>query len=213
MLTLISRRFRRLVDHRVGVVAAEEVQDAVDRQEPQLVPGAAADRGGLLCGDLGADDDVAEDPQSGECPATSGGRCTLRAAIMECNNVSSSCTLVLLSGSTYTLTIKGAGEDDSLTGDLDINARGVVIIKNSGTGAAIVQGGNGWNDRIFHVRSTLGGVTIDGIQIQNGHADTPGGGIRQDCCVRLIVRNSTVSGNVSPSGGGIASGSIPSRRR
>jgi hypothetical protein len=150
---------------------------------------------------LSTADDVDAHPGDGLC-ATARGECTLRAAIMELNTDPIRVgTALLVGGSTYTLTIKGSGEDNSLTGDLDIKVE--MKIKKDGAEPAIVQGGNAWNDRIFHLLSPFGGTTIDGIQIQNGHADTPGGGIRSEDTF-LVLNNSTVTGNSSPLGGGIA---------
>jgi len=149
-------------------------------------------------------DAVDANPGDGFCAAASGA-CTLRAAIMELNVLGAGRvdpgTVVLLSGSTYTLTIKGAGEDDSLKGDLDI--KGPIVIKTNGTAAAIVKGADKWNDRIFHIHTLLtkSTVEINGIQIQNGHADTFGGGILfNEGNFRL--KNSTISGNFSANGGG-----------
>lgn len=51
--------------------------------------------------------------------ATSGGLCTLRAAIQEANAFPGTDTVDLPSG-TYMLTITGTGEDLAATGDLDI---------------------------------------------------------------------------------------------
>jgi len=90
------------------------------------------------------------------------GQCTLREAILNANadNGVTDCpdagdgddTIVVPAG-TYTLSIPGAGEDDNLTGDLDIT--GSTIIQGAGADATIIQAGttplNGI-DRVFEVK-------------------------------------------------------------
>src|SRR5438552_13934406 len=110
--------------------------------------------------------------------------------------MSSSCR----GGSTYTLSLRGPNEDNALTGDLDIRSN-VRITTNATTlgSTATVQGGTGWDDRIFDVRAGL--VQIENLQIGNGHIDFDvGGGIRNQGTLTLV--NSTVTGNSANSGGG-----------
>src|SRR5439155_26666818 len=80
-------------------------------------------------------DAVDANPGDGICD-DGGGRCTLRAAIMEANALPGADTIVLPSG-TYRLSIPGAGEDLGSTGDLDITddlrVDGTVIV-------------NGWSE-------------------------------------------------------------------
>ena len=79
-------------------------------------------------------------------------------------------TIILPSG-TFTLTIAGAGEDASATGDLDIN--GNLTIKGKSSASTIIDGNN--LDRVFQV---LGGkVSISKVTIQHGRAVGDGGGI------------------------------------
>jgi hypothetical protein len=112
--------------------------------------------------------------------------------------VSEAPTLILQSGATYTLTIKGTGEESALAGDLDI--RQPMNIRNSGTGNATVRGGDNWSDRIFHIWASE--VLIDGVNVQNGHADLGGGILLQNGF--LAFENSTIGGNFASKGGGIA---------
>jgi hypothetical protein len=127
---------------------------------------------------------------------------SLRAAIRHANTNGNSGTdtIVLQGGSTYTLSIRGRGEDNALTGDLDIRSN-VRITTNATTlgSVATVQGGAFWDDRIFDVRA--GVVQIENLQIANGHVDFDiGGGIRNQGTLTLV--NSTVTGNSANSGGG-----------
>ena len=63
-------------------------------------------------------DAVDANPGDGAC-ATLGGLCTLRAAVQETNARPGADTISVPPG-TYVLAIPGAGEDVSVTGDLDI---------------------------------------------------------------------------------------------
>src|SRR5262249_25101230 len=89
----------------------------------------------------------------------------------------------------------GAGEDDARTGDLDIRSS---ITIGPAAGTATVRGSNSWNDRIFDIfapaSATQISVQINRLQIQNGNADIPGGGIRNNLSVRTVsIADSTVS--------------------
>jgi CSLREA domain-containing protein len=138
-------------------------------------------------------------PGDGLCQ-TSRGECTLRAAIMEANALGGtvSHTVNLFSGLTYTLTLKGRGEDFAVTGDLDI--RSLVLISVVGGSAVTIRGGSGWDDRIFDV---LPGAALEIVRVtvQNGDAHAPGGGIQNAGSLR--VTESVLSGNAASIGGAI----------
>ena len=98
--------------------------------------------------------------------ATSGGACTLRAAIQEANFFSDADTINLPDG-TITLAIPGADEDASLTGDLDVIHD--VTVAGPLVGSSRIDGnGAVTQDRVFEVHGgTLflliqksGGVTV-----------------------------------------------------
>ncbi len=111
-------------------------------------------------------DTVAVNLKSGK---DSSGHITLRSAIMAADAKGGSNTIKLPSG-TITLTIAGADEDASATGDLDI--KGNLTIKGKGAGTTIVDGNN--LDRVFQVLS--GKVTISNLTIQHGRVVADGGG-------------------------------------
>ena len=73
-------------------------------------------------------------------------------------------TIKLPSG-TYTLTIAGANEDASATGDLDITSN--LTIKGAGSGSTIIDGNN--LDRVIQVLQ--GKTNISGVTIRHGLAN------------------------------------------
>lgn len=135
--------------------------------------------------------------------ATSAGKCTLRASIMEANALLSADTILLPAG-VYFLTIPGTDEDDSVTGDLDITND--LTITGAGQTITIIDGN--LLDRVIHV--LFGTVAISGLTVQNGYNgffNPRGGGILNDGT--LTVGRSIISGNTasheeaSSFGGGI----------
>ncbi len=146
-------------------------------------------------------DAVDANPGDGVCAAASG-QCTLRAAIMEANDLSGADTITLPAG-TYTLTIAGTGQDDAVaaTGDLDI--KDDVTINGAGAAAAVIDGGG--IDRIFAIWNGRA-VTISGVAIRNGNAGTRSGGGIANRGV-LVMNDSSVTANRSLTncGGGIYS--------
>jgi hypothetical protein len=122
----------------------------------------------------------------------------LREAIMAAN-ANPGADTIMLPSKTYTLTIVGADEDNSATGDLDIAED--LKIDGAGAGQTIVKGGPGWDDRIFDVVSYAAVVVLNGVTITKGNASR-GGGISN--IGTLELNNSIISGNTSSSvGGGI----------
>ena len=89
------------------------------------------------------------------------GHISLRSAIQAADAKGGSNNIILPSG-TFTLTIAGAGEDASATGDLDINDN--LTIKGKSSASTIIDGNN--LDRVFQI---LGGkVSISNVTIQHG---------------------------------------------
>lgn len=116
---------------------------------------------------------------------TGDGDCTLREAINnandtddgqttggDCNagNPSGADTIMLPAGE-YTLTINGRGENDNLTGDLDITSEITINGAGPGSNATIIQAGtNNINgiDRVFHTRTEKGNLTLNTVTIRHG---------------------------------------------
>ncbi len=117
------------------------------------------------------------------------GSCSLRAAIQEANFFGGSDVINLPAG-VYTLTLAGADEDASASGDLDIS--GDLAIVGAGADVTIIDAND--LDRVFHVTGvhivTLSGVTIRGGQAVSGN----GGGIYNDRG-NLTIADCTISGN------------------
>ena len=134
-------------------------------------------------------DAVDSSPGDGVC-ATATGSCTLRAAIMEANDLAGADTITLPIG-TYTLTIAGI-EDLGVAGDLDIT--GDLTINGAGQATTIIDGGA--LDRVFQVHGVT--VEISDVTIRNGSA--AGGGIHSTGT--LTLNRSTVSGNTATGGAG-----------
>ncbi|MFO0999420.1 MAG: hypothetical protein U0936_03720 [Planctomycetaceae bacterium] len=124
------------------------------------------------------------------------GRVSLRASVMESNNITSQVDEIQLGAATYFLTQAGRFEDDALTGDLDI--KGSTIIRGVSAASTIINASD--LDRVFHVfpGATL---TLDSLTIRGGEA-FDGGGIFNEGTV--ILRNVNVIANEAfNQGGGI----------
>lgn len=113
---------------------------------------------------------------SGACNAN----CSLREAILAANAAPGPDTVSLPAG-THSLSITGAGEDNSASGDLDITE--ALTITGAGPDATVIEA-SGLADRIFHVLT--GTVTISGVTIRNGSGAERGGGIMNQATLRLI---------------------------
>ncbi len=131
---------------------------------------------------------------------------SLREAIIAANNTAGADTITLAAG-TYTLSIAGDSENLGLTGDLDITDD--LTITGLGIGSSIIDG-NLLNDRIFHVDSALGTVTISGVTIKGGDGrpgvDEGGGLYVQNGTVNLS--QVLVTGNFAKTGGGISNADV-----
>src|SRR5271170_5415184 len=106
-------------------------------------------------------DTVAVDLKTGK---DASGHISLRSAIQAANSKPNGDTIILPSG-TIKLTIAGAGEDKSATGDLDVN--GNLTIRGKGAGSSVIDGNS--LDRVFQIFS--GKVQISGVTIQHGKAN------------------------------------------
>lgn len=140
--------------------------------------------------DVSPGDGLAED---------STGHTTLRAAIQELNALPGGGTVILDSG-VYRLTRTGAGEDDALTGDLDIRQ----VISLMGVAADQTTVDAAGLDRVFDI-SSGGELTVSNLTVSGGVAPAGqnGGGILN--AGRLTVTDCAISGNAARSGAGIYS--------
>lgn len=139
------------------------------------------------------------------------GVCSLREAIIAANTNTASTdssgtpcaagedvntdTITLANGSIYALTIAGAGEDVSATGDLDItnNTAGTdVIINVASSGTATILQNASPDDRIFQTYSNAA-LQITGVTISNGSVADSGGAIWARG--PLVLTNCTLSNN------------------
>ncbi len=146
-------------------------------------------------------DDIDDDTADGLCE-TSGGVCTLRAAIQQANATPGADQILVPVPGTYTLALPGEFEDAGATGDLDITED--VVVSGLNPSDTIVDAAG--LDRIFHV---LGGtVQIQSMTIRGGSAppgESGGGVLIVNATATLsdvVVRNNQTSSFLE--GGGIA---------
>ena len=97
---------------------------------------------------------------------------------------------------TFALSISGTGEDDAVTGDLDITDE--LIITGSGAGNTIIDALG--IDRVFQVIGATA-FNLDQLTVQGGAASA-GAGILNNSGT-LTISSSTVRDNVANRGGGI----------
>ncbi|MBI2410346.1 MAG: DUF5011 domain-containing protein [Candidatus Kerfeldbacteria bacterium] len=128
----------------------------------------------------GTVDDYDNSPADEECMGEKTNLCTLRAAIMEANELPGEDTVYLPAG-TYLLGIPGADEDSGFMGDLDIKDELVIIGDGSGTTVIQPQEMSGFDDRVFDILET-GQLTLQGIMV-TGMAYT------NDYCSGMIIQN------------------------
>ena len=143
-------------------------------------------------------DDTADVNLADGIAADTDGKVTLRAAIQQANALAGGDTITLPAG-TFSLYLMnaGLGENDAVSGDLDI-LDGVTLI-GAGASDTIIDGLN--QDRVFDI---LSGVTasISGVKIAGGASFSleNGGGIRNSGM--LTLENVVFSSNFSSGGGG-----------
>lgn len=143
-------------------------------------------------------DTVDINPGNGVCQDFIPGRCSLRAAIMEANALDGLDVIVFDEPLHVTLTIAGANEAFSETGDLDVRDD-LAIIALSPTPPVIDANGI---DRALQVFSFVDFFRLDGITITNGATDGFGGGL-DSAAEMLEVVNSRFVLNRAERGGGI----------
>lgn len=153
-------------------------------------------------------DQVDINPGDGLCQ-TIDNHCSLRAAIME-SNVSFVPNIILPDG-TYQLTLNGANEDNTLTGDLDI--KDDLFIIGESLENTIIDGMN--LDRVFDIIPDTGAiVNLRNLTIINGDARQPlnseglsnswsGGALRSDEVSTLKLNNISINNNHASFGSAI----------
>lgn len=127
--------------------------------------------------------------------------CSLRGASLYAN-ANPGTEIVLTHGAIYTLSILKSGGEYAVDGDLNINANAtidygnIICVSNC---IATIQGGAGWNDRIFYIANGVT-VQISGVTIRNGNTSDLGGGIYNGG--NLTLRSVTVRDNTAVNNGG-----------
>jgi len=152
-----------------------------------LTAAAAPPQQGAVFDVDSAGDELDAVPGDGAC-RTASGVCTLRAAVMEANALEGPDTIRLPAGGpgtpTPSLNLAGTGEDDSLSGDLDI----LDDLTISG-GGMMISGAeaSGLGDRALHVHA---GVTLNlsGVSFANADAGAGqnGGGLLNEGTVAMV---------------------------
>ncbi|MGB0133515.1 choice-of-anchor Q domain-containing protein [Dokdonella sp.] len=151
-------------------------------------------------------DSVDSLPGDGLC-ADALGTCSLRAAIMETNALAGTDTVDIPAG-TYSLTRAGSGENESVSGDLDITDD--LILLGADVSTTIIDAGA--LDRVLDLRSApMRTIAVQGLTLRNGHlpAGAPlvdgGGGLMVGIGVQLGLTDVVVADNhMTQHTGGVA---------
>ncbi len=120
--------------------------------------------------------------------------CALREAILAAN-VLPGLDRVILPAGNYQLSIFGPGENQSMTGDIDI-LDDLELVGNGGNSTIILGDGT---DRVLHIRRST--VTISDVTISGGWTGASGAGIRASLSNVTVLR-STIRGNSTTADGG-----------
>jgi len=142
-----------------------------------------------------------------------GGRCSLREAVLAAQVNGDTTSIINLAAGTYTLTLTGSGEDNGLTGDLDVAVHSLTI---GGAGAnQTTIDASALGDRAFDLHYSGGNeFTLNSLSVQGGTApatDGFGGGAilfagfvpTSDI---ITINDSDLSGNSA--GGTLSGGAI-----
>ncbi|GIW45064.1 MAG: hypothetical protein KatS3mg077_2346 [Candidatus Binatia bacterium] len=208
MLALVTEVQERLQARRLGQLARSPLVRSVVLLV--LLHGPARE---ALADTLYANDLSDGSPTPASCAISSNTSCSLRAAIMQANDLGGgSHTIVLQNGQTYTLsrdtdgsghaTDSGADNDDlDVTANITIQGNGATIQRSTTVTCNLDGTAAAGEFRIFEVRSGAT-LTLQNVTVQNGCADGPiapdahdrsGGGILN--LGTLTVTNCTISAN------------------
>ena len=151
-------------------------------------------------------DSVDANPGNGIC-ASSGGQCSLRAAIIEANALAGADVISLPAG-IYQLTIPGTGEDVSATGDLDI--RTDITINATDARTTFIQAGGSASsgiDRVFDIPVTTGVLNLNNATVRFGtdSSGLGGGGLQAVGAGATINLNNVIvtQNSTTANGGGV----------
>lgn len=157
---------------------------------------APATQGATFTVDI-AEDAIDADSTDGLC-RTESDVCTLRAAVMQANALPGEDTIEIPQRFSASLSLTGAGEDDSLTGDLDIrddlSIQGVSLIV-SGIEAGQLE------DRALHVHPGVHLTLLDVSVAWANAGNQDGGGLLNEGTVSIVA--SSLQFNTADRGGGV----------
>ena len=126
---------------------------------------------------------------------------SLREAVIASNNTSGNDTINLAAG-TYTLTIAGAGDDSSATGDIDVQTN--ITIAGAGMASTIISGGG--IDRAIEVDGS-GNLTLSDVRLTGGSINNDGGGLLvEEAGGTATLTRVDITGNTITGGGRIGGG-------
>jgi len=157
---------------------------------------APATQGATFTVDI-AEDAIDADSTDGLC-RTESDVCTLRAAVMQANALPGEDTIEIPQRFSASLSLTGAGEDDSVTGDLDIrddlSIQGVSLIV-SGIEAGQLE------DRALHVHPGVHLTLLDVSVAWANAGNQDGGGLLNEGTVSIVA--SSLQFNTADRGGGV----------
>jgi CSLREA domain-containing protein len=140
-----------------------------------------------------------------EVGTCSAGDCSLREAITAANDNPGTDIIDLPAGE-YFLTLNGS-EDLNASGDLDII--GALTINGDSSGGTIIDAVNLTpKDRVLHILTSAGPVTINNVTVKNG-SEAFGGGLYMQAPSSLTLNDCTFQDNESTGAGGAIAQSAP----
>ncbi len=147
-------------------------------------------------------DSVDLNPGDGVC-LDSLGECTLRAAIVESNAFAGADSVRLPAG-TYELTIPGAGENNSLQGDLDIRDSLTLesLVPRDALNTIIQQTVVGGVIDLPFIEGVAPVVTLSGLTIMGGNGISAGGGVNSVGLGTILIQDCVITNNHVANGGG-----------
>lgn len=154
------------------------------------------------------DDLVDADTSDGVC-RTSANSCSLRAAIMQANQIGEpGLALIAVPAGTYVLTRAPNGTDGDASGDLNLTSPTTsgqtVLVSGAGAGTTIIDGGG--HGRVFDVAAGRA-VGLSRLGVRNGSAGALYGGGVNNLGI-LVVVDCIIENNQAEVGGGLFSSGL-----